>query len=57
MGLPIWKWNCRSRGRFENEIVASIFYNKILDFKMKLWYNMYSEKYIVIFGGIFYPYL
>lgn len=27
----------------------------IIDFEMKLWYNIYDEKYIVNFGGIFLP--
>ena len=45
------------RGRFGNEILFYKMKLWFIDYKMKLWYNMYSEKYIVIFGGIFYPYL
>ena len=36
-------------GRFENEITAFKMKLWFIDKKMKLWYNMYSEKYIVIF--------
>ena len=47
------KW----QDRVGNEIVDFKMKFYFLDKKMKLWYNMYSEKYIVNFGGIFYPYL
>ena len=41
----------------KNEIVKMKCHYDIIDKKMKLWYNIYDEKYIVNFGGIFYPYL
>ena len=44
-------------GRFGNEIAFYKMKLWFIDKKMKLWYNMYDEKYIIIFGGIFYPYL
>ena len=47
----------QEQGRFGNEITAFKIKLWFIDKKMKLWYNIYDEKYIVIFGGIFYPYL
>lgn len=44
-------------GRLENEIAGFKMKLWFIDNKMKLWYNIYDEKYIVNFGGIFYPYL
>ena len=44
-------------GRFRNEILLYKMKLWFIDKKMKLWYNIYDEKYIVIFGGIFYSYL
>lgn len=44
-------------GRFGNEILLYKMKLCFIDKKMKLWYNIYDEKYIVIFGRVFYPYL
>lgn len=44
-------------GRFGNEIPLYKMKLWFIDKKMKLWYNKYSEKYIVFFGRVFYPYL